>query len=389
MSGERAAAPERAAAWLSVGGVYGLDMATLARLHARWSDPFRALRELRAGGASLAGVVRPGLRPFAAGSATVADPVATARAVAAAGARLVVAGGDGWPVRLAPGEEWPAVLGVLGELPAGPAVAIVGMRRSSPAGAEFARHLAAELAASGAVVVSGLAFGIDAAAHRGCLEVGGRSVAVLAGGVANVSPRRHEGLAAELVAAGGALVSHVPPDAPSPGWRFPVRNRLVAGLADVVVVVEAQFRSGSLSTARHALDLGRPLCAVPGAPWSPRAAGTNALLADGAVVCRDADDIRMALDLTLGGREAPFSGQGRRVPAASAVRPSGDPPPGSLPAEARRVLDVLAEGPLSLERVAAATELDVGATLAHLNRLEAAGLVSFPTPAPVRRVGAR
>ena len=173
---------------------------------------------------------------------------------------------------------------------------IVGSRRASAYGLRVAEGLAHDLAGCGVVVVSGMALGIDAAAHRGALDAGGRTIAVLAGGPDVVYPARHRGLHARICAR-GAVISDRPPGTRPQKHDFPVRNRLMAALASVVVVVEAAERSGSLVTANLALDLGREVGAVPGQVGIPVAAGTNLRIREGAALIRDAQDV---LDL-LGG----------------------------------------------------------------------------------------
>ena len=190
-----------------------------------------------------------------------------------------------------------ALVGDAQTVPPPPAAAIVGTRRASPEGLEVARGLGRGLAAAGVTVVSGMALGIDSAAHAGALEVGGPTVAVLAGGADVPYPASKKGLYRAIVASGGAIVSEMPPGFRAFKWNFPARNRIIAGLAPVTIVVEAAERSGSLITADLALDLGRDVAAVPGPVQSWRSRGTNALLRDGAVLVRDAHD---ALDLVLG-----------------------------------------------------------------------------------------
>jgi DNA processing protein len=177
-----------------------------------------------------------------------------------------------------------------------PAVAIVGTRRASVDGLEVARGLGRGLAAAGVTVVSGLALGVDSAAHTGALEAGGRTVAVLAGGADVAYPRQKTRLH-EQIALTGVVVSEMPPGFRAFKWNFPARNRIIAGLAQATIVVEAAERSGSLITAELALDLGREVGAVPGPVLSWRSRGVNALLRDGATLIRDAGD---ALDLALG-----------------------------------------------------------------------------------------
>jgi len=179
-------------------------------------------------------------------------------------------------------------------------VAIIGARRCTDEGRWLARDLAAAAARSGVVVVSGLALGTDAAAHEGALDAGGRTIAVLASPVDEPTPQRNRGLADRIVAGGGWLVSERPPGARLSAREFPIRNRLVAALVSLVVVVEASVRSGTLSTVGHALGLGVGVAAVPGWPTRPMSAGPNALLAAGAGVIASGDDLLAALFQSVG-----------------------------------------------------------------------------------------
>jgi DNA processing protein len=161
-----------------------------------------------------------------------------------------------------------------------PTVAIVGARACSSYGAQIAHQLACEFAAAGVTVVSGLARGVDAVAHRGSLEAGGRTVAVLGCGIDRDYPRAHADLA-QRIAAGGAVVSEYPPGVEPAPWRFPARNRIIAALADVVVIVEARERSGALITVDLAIEIGRPIYALPGETTSLLSVGTNQLIRHG------------------------------------------------------------------------------------------------------------
>jgi len=193
----------------------------------------------------------------------------------------------------------PLVLWVRGDLVPGEgeaAVAVVGARAATPRGLAFARRLSSELAAAGLAVVSGLARGIDSAAHRGALDAGGRTVAILGSGLDRLYPPENRELAAR-VEAGGALVSEFPLGTGPWKANFPRRNRVVAGWVHAVVVVEAGRRSGALSTARAALEEGREVLAVPGHPMDPQAEGTNRLLQDGAALVLSADDVLSELGL--------------------------------------------------------------------------------------------
>jgi DNA processing protein len=181
--------------------------------------------------------------------------------------------------------------------PPGPRVAIVGSRRPTPYGEAVAEQLACDLAVAGVVVVSGLALGIDAAAHRGALLGGGPTIAVMGTGVDVVYPAAHSALAEEIVRGGGALVSQFPDGTLPRRHNFPARNLTMAALADAVVVVEAAEASGALITAAAALELGRDVMAVPGSVFSPLSVGTHGLIRDGAALVQNARDVLALLDL--------------------------------------------------------------------------------------------
>jgi DNA processing protein len=215
----------------------------------------------------------------------------------------------------------------------GAAVTIVGARRASSYGREVARGLARELAAAGLVVTSGLAFGIDACAHRGALDAGGKTIAVLGCGPDTSYPAAHRGLW-RSIAETGAVISELPPGSTPWRWSFPARNRVMAALAGMTVVVEAAARSGSLITADLAAELGRDLGAVPGPVTSPASAGPNELLAGGACVVRDAQDV---LDAMLGA-------------GARSILRTGPP----LDGELARVLAAVEAGATSADAVATA-----------------------------------
>ena len=219
-----------------------------------------------------------------------------------AGARLVCWGEPGYPSALAAIEDAPPILTVLGEaqLLQRPMIAVVGARNASANGRRLARDLAAELGLGGLVVISGLARGIDAAAHLGALETG--SVAVVAGGADVVYPAENRGLYDALVRQ-GAVVAELPLGTEPQARHFPRRNRIISGTALGVVVVEAAARSGSLITARFALEQGREVFAVPGSPLDPRARGCNDLLRHGANLTETAADVLSQLGPQLSGVE--------------------------------------------------------------------------------------
>jgi DNA processing protein len=222
----------------------------------------------------------------------------------AIGARLLVVGDPEFPALLAALDPPPPVLWTLGDsaLLAQPAVAIVGARIASAAGQRFARGLAQALGDAGYVVVSGLARGIDGAAHQGALNAG--TAAVLAGGVDDIYPPEHDELWGQI-AERGCLVSESPVGHRAQARDFPRRNRLISGLSLGVVVVEAELKSGSLITARFAAEQGRDVFAVPGSPLDPRAKGTNNLIRQGAVLCEGVEDVLAVVQAPRALREPP------------------------------------------------------------------------------------
>lgn len=259
--------------------------------------------------------------PDVARAAGVADyapcPIEVARHEMAqarlAGARMVVPGDGIYPPLLAMLPDAPPVLWVLGDaaLLARDGVALVGARNASSLGLRMARRLSLGLGAAGRVLVSGLARGIDAEAHEAALETG--TVAVMAGGVDVVYPEENRALAARMVEH-GCLLSEQPMGMIPQARHFPLRNRIIAGLSRAVVVVEAAARSGSLITARDALDMGREVMAVPGHPFDARAAGCNMLIRDGAVLVRGTEDVLEAIGAARAPRPA-----GAEVEAVGAV----------------------------------------------------------------------
>jgi DNA processing protein len=279
------------------------------------------------------------------------------------GVTLVALGEPDYPHRLQMIDDAPPLLAVRGKAAAlvPPMVAIVGARNASAAGMRFGERLARELGAAGLAVVSGLARGIDAAAHRGSLSTG--TVAVLAGGHDRVYPPEHGELAA-AIAASGALVSEMPL-----GWEprardFPRRNRLISGLAAGVVVVEAAKRSGSLITARCALEQGREVFAVPGSPLDPRAEGSNDLIKQGATVVTEAADVTGVL--------APILHE--PMPRALA-EPAPLPPAGAEPDadERARIVALLGPTPVPLDDLVRLSESTPAIVRVVLLELELAG----------------
>jgi DNA processing protein len=270
------------------------------------------------------------------------------RRAAALGVRIVGWEEDDFPALLRRLFDPPPVLYVRGGLfrdDGDRSVAVVGARAATPAGRSLARALSRDLAAAGATIVSGLARGIDTSAHQGALDAQGRTVAVLGCGIDRVYPPENAALA-RAIEARGALVSEFPLGTPPLPPHFPRRNRVIAGWSRGVVVVEAARRSGSLNTARTAVDEGRDVMAVPGHPSQPACEGTNQLLRDGAVLVRDARDVAAEL--------------GFEMAAFAADQPSADPVLGALRSDA----------PSSLDELRAKSGLETPELLARLSQLE-------------------
>jgi DNA processing protein len=261
-----------------------------------------------------------------------------------------------FPVRLRAIHDPPPGLFVRGDAPLAlldrPSVAVVGARACSPYGVAVATSLGRELAAAGVIVVSGLARGVDGAAHRGALDTG-LTIAVLGCGIDRDYPRAHASLAAEI-ARDGLILSEYPPGVEPAPWRFPARNRIVAGLACAIVVVEARERSGALITTDLALEEGREVFAVPGEITSHLSSGTNALLRFGATPVTCAADVLTAIG----------------------IEPPPPRPPSTVSGVARRVLERVADGASAIDEIVRRTGLPAGEVGAALTELELLGLVT-------------
>ncbi|HEX3946694.1 MAG TPA: DNA-processing protein DprA [Acidimicrobiales bacterium] len=287
------------------------------------------------------------------------------------GIEVRLLGRPGYPQVLAEDPEAPAVLfavGDLGLLDRFPRVAVVGTRSATRYGLGVAAQIGADLAAAGVSVVSGLAPGIDGAVHEGAVAGwtaaglgGGPPVGVVAGGLDGPRPRQQARLW-ERVAEAGVVISEAPAGAPALPWRFPQRNRIVAALAEVVVVVESHPQGGSLHTVQAAIRRGVTVGAVPGSVRSPASAGTNDLLADGCFVVRDAADVLVAIGLARAG-EIPVRRRRERLPA-----PRADGP-------AAMVLDSVDWEPSSLEQLLSRSGLPIEVVSAALEQLRGDGLV--------------
>ena len=294
-------------------------------------------------------------------------------AAAKAGARPLFTIEPGYPPALARVEAPPPMLYVKGrsELLDRPSLAIVGSRNASAAGQRLARQLAAGLGGEGLAIVSGLARGIDAAAHQAALPTG--TIAVVAGGIDCVYPPEHAALQ-ERIAVEGCLLSEQPPAFVPRAQDFPRRNRIISGVSLGVVIVEAARRSGSLITARQAGEQGREVMAVPGHPLDPRAEGTNQLLKDGATLVTGPADVLAALSPMLGDRTQDFMNTQLRE---SSGPPRANPIPGPPMNDAVRklVVDALGPAPVNVDELARATGLPIRSVKVALLELTLAGRI--------------
>ena len=289
------------------------------------------------------------------------------------GARLICACEDAFPAALAALDPPPPIIWTRGD-PArlqGSLVAVVGARVASASGQRFARGLASELGAAGHVIVSGMARGVDGAAHEGSLPTG--TVAVLGGGIDDIYPREHHDLYERIVAE-GCVVSESRPGQTAQAKDFPRRNRIISGLSRAVVVVEAELRSGSLITARLAAEQGREVLAVPGSPLDPRARGCNDLIRQGAAVCEGVDDVLRALEGFGGFREPERTYQ--PLPMAE----------DDLNTLREEIYRLLSPTPVPRDEIIRATGAPVAAVLAALTELEIAGRLEFGNSGMVSRL---
>jgi DNA processing protein len=341
--------------WLRLARAESVGPVTFAWLIGRYGDATDAL-------AALPELARRGGRNSAPKTPSVEEAEAELDAGDRLGARLICACEPAFPALLAALDPPPPLIWTRGraKLLQGDPVAIVGARIASAAGQRFARVLASDLGKAGRVVVSGMARGIDGAAHEGAMETG--TVAVLGGGVDDVYPPEHRDLYARIVAE-GCVVSESPVGYAARAQDFPRRNRLIAGLSRGVVVVEAEMRSGSLITARLAAEQGRDVFAVPGSPLDPRAKGTNDLLRQGAILCEGAEDVLRELPEQAG------MGEPERSPY-DAFDPG---PEAGLDALRQRIDDLLSPTPIPRDELVRQTGASAGAVAAVLVELAVAG----------------
>ena len=348
----------------------GARLRTLLHAAGTAADVFDAVRAGRAltlpGVSEVLGSAASTVAPAWSSAARRVDLHALERRLTAANVSVSAYGTGSYPSALVDDPEPPVVLfaSAAGHEPTSfdalPRVAIVGTRRCTHYGSDVSRELGRGLAAAGVCVVSGLALGIDGAAHEGALFADAAPpLAVVGSGLDVIYPRRHRRLW-ERVGVAGAVMSEAPMGAPAEPWRFPLRNRIIAGFADVVVVVESHAAGGSMHTVQAALERGVPVMAVPGSVKSPSSAGTNRLLAEGVAPVLDVDDVLVALALEA------------RPNAAS-----GDlsHPPLQLDPALEAVLVAVDFTPTSTEEILRRTGLGLAAGASALTNLEIAGLV--------------
>lgn len=360
------AAPTSAAAWIALGAAGGTDGGLLREIRERHGSPEALLHP----GAPAPPVLPPSLREGA--RSRLAWARREIEAVRRAGGRVLVYGDAAYPALLREIPDPPAWLAVQGNWPGDdvPAVAMVGSRKACPAGTRRAREWAAWLARRGVAIISGLAHGVDAAAHEGALAGGGRTAAVLGCGLDIVYPRRHRALREAILRGGGAVLSELAVGTAPAAWTFPRRNRLISGLSRGVLVIQAAERSGTAITAGLALDQGREVWAVPGAPEDPRARGTNALIRQGARLVETPGEVLADLLPGLAG-----GGSGARE-MRGAIQAAATPTE-----EERKLLDGLAaladQGsvPADIDTIAARAGLDIDRAAAALLDLEMRGEV--------------
>ncbi len=349
--------------WLALARVKGLGCASFKRLAEHFGDPTKAFSASPAELAEVPGLDRDAVQGLASFSDWAEARKELKRALAT-GARLVPFGASDYPARLRTIADPPPVLYVRGEMREedSKAVAIVGSRSASNYGIRITQELGRGLASLGFTVISGMARGIDGAAHEAALAAGGRTLAVLGCGVDVVYPPEHEGLY-ENICRNGAIVSELPIGTPPFSFNFPGRNRLISGLALGVVVVEATEKSGSLITAGLALEQGREVFAVPGEAGASRSRGTHRLIRQGAKLVEGVEDVVEEIAPQLLERAGPAR---EKAPLAL---------PSDVGTEAKRVFGLIAERALQIDEVIEASGLAAARVSEILLDLEMRGLL--------------
>ena len=357
---QRALNPEERLDWLRLLRSENVGPITFYQLLQRFGSAAMALE-------ALPSFARKGGRSGAIGICTRAEAQRELAALAKAGGRLVAWGEPDYPPALAVVEDAPPLLSVVGDarLMQRRAIAVVGARNASANGRRFARDIAADLGRNGFLVVSGLARGIDAAAHQGALETG--TLAVVAGGVDVVYPEENQALH-EAIAERGVIAAELPVGTEPQARHFPRRNRIISGVSLGILVVEAALKSGSLITARFALEQGREVFAVPGSPLDPRARGANDLIRGGATLVESVEDVLNALGGQLSDpRRAAFT-----RPLSQSLTDGNDTENQSDMARAK-VLEGLGPCPVLVDELVRQCQLSPGIVATVLLELELAG----------------
>lgn len=371
--------------WLALTLVKGMGAKTIVRLvqacgsaRLAWEAPPNLLHDAQ---------VAPALIQALVHARQTLDLTIELKKVAAASARLITLDDADYPINLRSIDAAPPLLYVRGDLSEQDqlAVAIVGTRSATSYGRDATYKLARELAYRGVTIVSGLAEGIDTAAHRGALAANGRTLAILGCGIDRIYPDKNKSLADEILARnGGALISEFPVGMPPTSRNFPRRNRILSGIALAVLVTEAPEGSGALITADHALEQGRDVFALPANILIKSGAGTNRLIKEGARLITSADEILEELAVTPSAALRPIA-----VPPIHQPRPARKPapvhapptaPPADLTDPERTLFDLLTKQPLHIDELIRASGLRADAVISTITLLELKGLAQMVAP---------
>jgi len=356
--------------WLTLVMAPGVGSTHFIRLLARFHSPGNVLR---ASQGALRDVVGPGLAQRIVQYGDAADVAGQERLMQACDARLITLEDPAYPLRLAEIYDPPLALFVRGAPPLAdePSVAVVGTRRATPYGIRTAEQFGRELAARGLTVVSGMANGIDAAAHRGAIEAGGRTIAVFGNGVDVVYPAQNADLMQQIIGHGCVVSQFFMGTKPAKG-HFPYRNRIISGMTLGTLVVEAPPSSGALITARQAAEQGREVFAVPGQLGVRNSQGPHALIRQGAKLVETVDDILVELEIPAQCRQpAPAP----EAPAAEGPTPKTKAPAKKVSGLEKDILSVLSPDGSFVDEIAAACRISVSEALSSLTLLELKGLV--------------
>lgn len=291
-----------------------------------------------------------------------------------AGAEIITLSDDGYPSALKEVHDAPLCLYVRGQMPSDSdcLLGVVGSRRITNYGRSMSEHLSRAAAYAGWTVVSGLAYGTDAVAHKAVVEAGGRTIAVLGGGLARIFPQDHVPLAKSIIEGGGAVISEFPMEFAPNRRSFPMRNRIISGLSKGVLVIEAGTTSGALITAKFALDQGRLVFAVPGQADNPQAKGCNSLIKQGAKLTESFDDIMEEFEFL---HELPLQSN-YKVVDEHAVTNENYEPDLKVPEDEGRIIALLKNGDASADSLVAETGMGAGKLLSLLMKMEMKKLIS-------------